>query len=289
VCSSDLSAGGFRKNIKDSSKQREIEEEERIVKTEEVQERVIQKAADDYQSRPTDVHAIQKYAKSLLERGAPEDEKTAYNILIKGYKETQSYRFKQAAGDIKIRVGRRQLLKIKKALKASPEDVSLRAKYDDAYAKILASEIDEYTERVKALPTDLQIKYELGRRHFELKNYDKAIEQFQQAQSSPGISVKVLNYLGQSFAQMGWLDESAGSFRNGIDRVESETSDLALELRYGLMDALDRKAHDQSDLAAAEEAFKLASGIAIQQINYKDIRERRQKLQDFIKGLKAAG
>jgi len=193
------------------------------------------------------------------------------------------------SSDLKIRVGRRQLLKIKKALKASPEDVSLRAKYDDAYAKILASEIDEYTERVKALPTDLQIKYELGRRHFELKNYDKAIEQFQQAQSSPGISVKVLNYLGQSFAQMGWLDESAGSFRNGIDRVESETSDLALELRYGLMDALDRKAHDQSDLAAAEEAFKLASGIAIQQINYKDIRERRQKLQDFIKGLKAAG
>ena len=139
------------------------------------------------------------------------------------------------------------------------------------------------------MPTDSQIKFELGRRHFELGNYDQAIEQFQQAQGAPGIAVRVLNYLGQSFVHMGWLDEAVESFRGGLERVDSETSDLGMKLRYGLMDALDRRSRDQSDLASAEEAFKIASSIAIQQINFKDIRERRTSLQDFIKGLKAAG
>jgi hypothetical protein len=64
------------------------------------------------------------------------------------------------------------------------------------------------------------------------------------------------------------------------------TDDLAAELRYGLMEVLQRKATDSRDSAAADEAFKLASGIAVQRIGFKDIRARRQQLQELVKSLK---
>lgn len=281
-------SGGFRKNIRSSKAQQELEEEDRIVKTEEVQDRIVAKAQADYESRPTDIHAIQKLAKSLMERGQPEDEAAAYKILIKAFEDTQTYRFKQLAGDIKMRVARRKLAQVKKAADAKPNDAALREKFEKAKRQVIEAEIAEYTERVAAIPTDVHLKYELGRRHFELEHYDQAIEQFQQAQGTPGIAVKVLNFLGQSFVHMGWLDEAISSFRNGIEKVETDTSDIGLQLRYGLMDALDRKAREQNDLEAAEEAFKLASSIAIQQINYKDIRDRRASIQEHVKELKAA-
>jgi len=281
--------GGFRKNIKNSDVQRELEEEERIVKTEGVMERVIAKAMADYESRTDDMHAIQKYAKLLMERGTPEDEARAYKVLVKGFQDTQTYRFKQAAGDIKMRVGRRKLAQVKKAMEQSPGDTALAQKYEKSRRQILELEITEYTERVAALPTDVQLKFELGRRQFEIEDYENAIEQFQQAQGAPGIAVKVLRYLGDSFTHMGWLDEAIESFRTGIEKIESDTSDVGLQLRYGLMNTLDRKAREQRDLPSAEEAFKVASGIAVQQINYSDIRDRRASIQEFIKELKAAG
>ena len=254
-------SGGFRKNIKNSDAQRELEEEDSIVKTEDVQDRVVARAEADYATRSDDMHAIQKFAKVLLERGAPEDEARAYKVLLKGYEDTKTYRFKQAAGDIKMRVGRRKLSQIKKTLDAAPGDEALKAKYDKARVQVLELEITEYTERVAALPTDVQLKYELGRRHFEMESYDKAIEQFQQATGAPGIAVKVLNFLGQSFTHMGWLDEAIESFRTGIEKIESDGSDIGLQLRYGLMHALDTKARDQSNrhCARAKAPFLAAA------------------------------
>jgi hypothetical protein len=53
------------------------------------------------------------------------------------------------------------------------------------------------------------------------------------------------------------------------------------------MDALAKHAEDTRDLSAAEEAYKIGSGIAMQQISYRDIRDRRDALQKLIKELKA--
>jgi hypothetical protein len=46
------------------------------------------------------------------------------------------------------------------------------------------------------------------------------------------------------------------------------------------------RAEDQSDLANAEEAYKIASSIAIQNISYKDIRTRREELKALVSRLK---
>jgi len=279
-------AGGFRQNVRDMEAQRARIEEESVVKSAGAADRVVLRNKEEYETRPNDPSTISKYAKSLLERGTPEDEALAYKILTKGYESTQVYRLKQAAGDIRLRVMRRKLVQLRDAAEAAPGDEARKSAYESGLRQYRDAELKEYAERVDHYPTDLQLKYELGKRYQELGQHDKAIEQFQVAQHAPGIANTVANLLGQSFLAMGWLDESADTFRRALSEHEFQGDELGLNLRYNLMTTLTRQAEEHRSLEAAEEAFKLASGIAIQQIGYRDIRERREKLQALVKELR---
>lgn len=281
-------SGGFRKNVKDIEGQRAKEEEERIVKSEDQAVRAIENARAELLQRPTDPPTIMKLARLLRERGLPEDEKAAYQVLMKGYEATNTYKFKQEAGDIRMRVGRRKLRELKAAMDAEPGNPERKTQYETAARKVLENEIGEYTERVAAYPTDLLMKFELGRRQAEAGLHEQAIEQFQVAQNAPGITNAVLAQLGASFVAMGWLDEAEGTLRRALEKHDSPGDDLGLSLTYSLMDVLQRRATEHRDLSNAEEAFKLASSIAIQQINYRDIRQRREQLQALVKELRTA-
>jgi hypothetical protein len=277
--------GGFLANIRDAAAQRELIDEESVVKSDETLERVIDRTTAEYKERPQDQNTLGKLARLLLERGTPEDEKLAFNILMKGYEEHDVYKFKRSADEIRMRRARRQLNQLREAAKANGADAEAKARYDAGRAKLVEMETEIFTERVENYPTDLTMKYELGRRLYEAGRHEEAIGQFQKAQGASGIGNRVRNYLAQSFSAMGWLDEAEGTFREAVQAHPVENDELGLELRYGLMDVLGRRAAEQKNIAAAREAFKLASSIAIQQINYRDIRERREKLQALVKEL----
>ncbi len=282
-------AGGFRANIRDLSGQRAKEDEEAVVKSEQTLDQIIERAAADYRARPADEAAARKLGKLLLERGKPEDEKTALKLYMKMYKDTQSYSFKVAASDIQIRIARRKLRALAARVEKDAQDAEAARQLSEGQRQLLEFETKEYEERVANYPTDQKLKYELGVRLFRLGEYEKAITQFQAALGSPALTARVQSYLGQAFAKMDWLDEAESSFRAAIEAHHTDSDDFAMDLRYGLMDTLERKARSQQDPDAADEAFKLASAIAVKQIGYKDIRERRAKLQTLAKEIKAAG
>ncbi len=280
--------GGFRANIKDAATQRQLEEEQRLSKSEDAASRVVEAAKKDWESRPTDRNSINRYARALIERGKPEDEKAAYELLMKAHADTNEFRFRQSAGDLRIRVARRKLAQIREAAEAKADDEAAQeklAKAREAFAKL---EIEELKLRVENNPTDLSFKYELGVRHFQLGESEEAIAMFQEAQNDPKSRARSLNYLGQSFLKMGWADEAVDTLRRALESVEMPNDDLGLDVRYWLMQAMERKAQDHKDLTTAEEAYKVASGIAMQQINYRDIRARRDALQALVKELRSA-
>ena len=280
--------GGFRSNVRNLEQQRELEEEERVVKSEQSLDRQISLAKQDFQQRQEDDAAIAKLARLLLERGTPDDEKNAVKLLLHGYKVTGAYKFKADAGDVQMRVARRQLAAIKKQAEAKPEDESLRAKLAQARQQFLEFEIKDFAERVKNYPTDLKLRYELGKRLLHNDQPDEAIEHFQAAQDASAIAAQVQYFLGQAFLRVGYLTEATNALRASIEAHASDNDDFALELRYALMDALQRAAEENDDPSAANEAFDLAVWIASRRIGFKDIRDRRAQLDELKKKLKTA-
>lgn len=276
--------GGFRANIRDAERQRQLEAEGGIAKSEDAATRVVEAARAEYESRPTDRNSVMRYARALQERGAPADEKAAYELLMGAYKQTSEFRLRHMAGDIRLRAAKRKVAQIR--AQAEGGDAKAAQQLEAAQRKLTEMELEEYRLRVEAYPTDLAMKYELGLRHLRLEQHEDAIAMFQQAQSDPKNRVRVLNYLGQSFLAMGWVSEAVDTFRNALEALDNERDPMGLELRYHLMAALRRKAEDQRDGDTAEEAYRLASGIAIQQINFRDVREQRDAIQALVKELK---
>lgn len=280
-------AGGFRENIRNLDSQRALEEDERLVKSEHTLERLIEKAKADFTERPADMGAITKYARLLRERGTPEDEKLAFKVLMHGFKTTKTYRFKVDAGDIRMRVARRNLRRIQKTAREEPDNAEKLAKYQAALQEVLKFEIEEFADRTRNYPTDLKLKYELGRRYFEAGEFDKAIEQLQVAQDAPGVATRAQHMLGQSFKAMGWNDEAESTLRRTLEGHENQGDETGLSIRYDLMTVLADRAQNDRDPDAAEEALKLASGIAIKQINFRDIRERREQIQELLRSIRS--
>lgn len=282
-------SGGFRANVRDADKQRLLEEGERIVKTEETHERVIREAKADFEARPDDVAAAFKYLQRLRDRGRPEDEKAARELALKTYETSKQFRFREFYGDLRLRLASRKLNEYKTAADKDPKNAQINANYQQARIKFAEMEIEELKLKVEAYPTDLGLKYQLGRRDFELGNYDDAIGLFQESQKEAKHRLDSLYYIGLAFQKKEWVDEAIHSFRQALELHKTHSDDMGMALRYALMTALETKAGTDRDLALAEEADKLASSIAIQQIGYRDIRARRDSIKKVIADIKKTG
>ncbi|MEM7628105.1 MAG: tetratricopeptide repeat protein [Planctomycetota bacterium] len=284
----DTSEGGFRKNIRDSGQQELLEAADKITKTDDVKAQLVAQAKADHEARPDDPAALEKYARALLDRGKPADELKAIALYTKGFQSTGQFRFRQRAGEINLKRAKRTVASLKAKADASPDDAELRAKYEQAAETLSKSQVDELTKQVEHYPTDLALKYELGKRLVERGRHDEAIEQFQLAQDDAKNRRGVLNSMGQAFMALeGWEDAAVDTYRKALGDKVDDGSPEGLEIRYGLMQALYAKAQKSRDAESAEEADKLAAGIAIQQFSYREVREWREKVKALLAELKA--
>jgi tetratricopeptide (TPR) repeat protein len=281
--------GGYRQNIKDAEKQRLLNEERSLVKTDEGQQKAILAAKAEYEASPTDRAFIRKYIQVLVQRRTPADLATAIEVAEKAFVSTQEFGFRKSAGDIRLAIGRGEVAKLKAAADANPSDDAAR----DAFAKAAEEQnrlqTSELELQVQAYPTNLQLKLELGKCYLRDRQPEKAIEQLQKAKDEPKQRSAALACLGIAFQELDWTEEATETFKQALEQHADANDEVGLELRYGLMSSLLKQAEGTRDLSRALEAEKIASAIAIQQIGYRDIRAKRDQLKALIAQLRQTG
>ncbi|MFT3685104.1 MAG: hypothetical protein QM783_09300 [Phycisphaerales bacterium] len=281
--------GGFRSNIRNMDQQRQLEEQDRISKSGSVLDRQVDDTRAAHKANPADRPTLIKYVSALRERATPADEEEAHTLLMKAFADSQEFRFRQVAGDIRIKQGRRKMRALKAAMEAAPKDEDAKQAFLAADKVQLALEIAEYEALVKAYPTDLKHKFELGLRYLLAGRHTDAIGQLQQAKNDGKLKHQATLQLGLAFIAIDWLDEAVETLRSGVAEYPDPNDDTGMELRYELTEALFKKAQSARDLPSAEEADKLASAIAMQSITYKDIRNKRTQIKALITELKQQG
>jgi tetratricopeptide (TPR) repeat protein len=280
--------GGFRQNVRDSDKQRMLEESDRVVQTGESLDRLITAAEQELKSRPDDIPTREKFCRYLMQRGTPDDEELAHATLMEAYEATNQFRFRELAGDIRIKQARRRLAEAKRAAEEKLGDAERMTAFHAAIKGLKELEVEELQLRAEAYPTDIGKKYELGTAFFRAERFEEAIPLFQEAQGDPRFRGKAHLALAECFYRMQWIDEAIQTYRTAVDSRDLMPEQL-MELQYGLMRALQAKAEGERDQPSAEEAEKIASGIAIKNLAYKDIRGRREALKRLVQALKKGG
>lgn len=280
--------GGFRKSIQDIDRQIELTEEDSLALGSEGQLRRIERNKIEWEANPDSPDAISRYTSFLTRIGDNEHDKEAIRVLLDGFKRTKQYRFRMIAGDTKLSMERRKLRALREKAEASgiAEDL---AKVEDRERRLKDAEISEYQERVEKYPTDLRIKFELGKRLFNLDRYDDAIPVLQDALDDARNKAVTSHLIGICFFKQEWFEEANDSLRIAVETYELKDDDTHLGMRYDLMEALAAQAADQDDLEIADEAFTIARGIAMKKLNFREIKNWRDKLRTLVKSLKNKG
>lgn len=279
--------GSFRDSIQDADKQRSLEQEEQIAGSQSIVDANIENARANLAANPEDPDALVKLANALTRKEQNEPENEAMTLLSKVHKMTDQYRYKVRIGDIRIKQFNREIRRLRNELKDEPHNPRVKGMLKDLLQDKVEFELAEFTERAKEYPTDMGIRYQLGLRHFAKQEWDNAIECFQTAQNDPKHRAQALRYLGASFARKGWHNDAIDIYHRAIEAHPYKDDRIALELQYELVNSLESKAREDKNVEAVEEASKIASSIAQRDFNFKDIRERVEKLRDLRAELKA--
>jgi tetratricopeptide (TPR) repeat protein len=117
--------------------------------------------------------------------------------------------------------------------------------------------------RAARYPTDLDIRFELGRLYFETGKVSEAIQEFQKAQNNPHRRLAAMGYLAQCFFKRGMNDLAARKFQEAIKEkpvFDEEKKDLV----YSLGCVLEK-------MGKADEAIEQFKLIYESDIGYRDV------------------
>jgi tetratricopeptide (TPR) repeat protein len=249
----------YRESIRDSEEQQDLHDEQRSVQSEDRVDVLIQKALSEHEIDPANAEKLKHLTDMLCRRERDDDETQAMGILIKAFQESQNYRWKLLADDIRMKqLGR----KVRTAVKSG--DQTAIKEYRTARLRF---ELGVFKERVERYPTDNRIKFELGVRNFQAGRFDDAIPIFQVARSDPRNRAACGAYLGRCFFRKGYHDQAIPILQDAIAAHDCSDDEMAKSLLYWLGRA-------EEAAGKTENARKTYGKILQLDYNYGDVRVR---------------
>jgi len=254
--------GDLQRAVRDMDQQKDLAQKDSLVQSKDYWQRQLEQARAEYEANPTVEGKINTLVDALLKAEDPKLEQEAIDVLTKAHEQTGQYAYKRRLGDIRMM----QMTRKYRELVAAGDTEAAQ----EQARKQLEFELREFQERAEKYPTELSIKYELGRRQFLAGQHDEAIASMQQAQRDPRRRLRAMSYLGQAFAKRGWLDEAAETFERALEGDVPEA--MAKELRYWLADVYEQ-------LGQLEKAQEQLSDVAQMDYNYRDVRDRMDRVR----------
>jgi tetratricopeptide (TPR) repeat protein len=208
-------------------------------------------------------------------------------VLDEAFRNTQEFRFKDIAEQVRLKQRRQEIAELRRRSEAG--DAGAREALKSATRAYIDAELALAEAQVENYPTDLGKRFDLGKKLFQVGRPEDAIVQFQEAKADTKNRANVLHYLGLSFQQIGYHDEAIDTLHQALAMHSTPNDQVGMELRYALMEALLARGSEFGSPQDAEEAYKIAREIAMQQINYKEIRQRREEIKQLVSRLKGTG
>lgn len=177
---------------------------------------------------------------------------------------------KEARLDEDVKKGREEI----DSLKANGQDVSdAVSRLKQLEEAILKFKVEEYDRRVKAHPTDYDLKLKYGEVLHLVGRFDDAIKEFQKAVKDPKSKIPALNKTGMCFLEKNLPDVADAQFQQALAAVSDKDSDLGKEIKYNLGLVNERRNN-------VEGALRWYQEIMASDIGYRDVSDRVSRLMN---------
>ena len=156
---------------------------------------------------------------------------------------------------------------------ANKDDEKLKKAARELDVELLKRELQVFAKRIERYPQELSLKMQYAERLMRIKKWAQAIPQLQKASQNVRIKGKALYLLGKCFMNDGKASLARGQFERALPELDHDTdAQLFLDCHY----LLARGCEELGDSDAAEKHY---GEVLVYDYEYKDTRERLEKLQ----------
>jgi len=170
------------------------------------------------------------------------------------------------ASEMKARLDEQKIHELNKALATDPNNEELKAQLKELESASIMERIKDYEARVDENPTDADLRYNLGKAYFDADKFGEAIPHLQQARSNPGIEVKTLLLLGQTFDAKGMTDMAISQLENANAKILIMDG-MKKETLYQLALLREKTGNNEGYIDALKEIYSVDYG-------YRDVASR---------------
>jgi tetratricopeptide (TPR) repeat protein len=253
----------FRDMLRNKQEAVKLEQDNRVVKTENVTDRLLKEYEERIQKEPANFKIKRELAKLYTEKNQFAEALAIYD----GIKNSDAGNDPTLDREIAVTTVRQYDSQISQINPFAPDLAEQTAKLQ---ADKLNYQLTECQKRAERYPTDLAIRFELGVLLFQAGKFPEAIAEFQKAQQNPHKKLSAMNYLAQCFAKRKMYDIAARTFQNAI-KEKPVFDNEKKELVYNLGSVLET-------MGKKEEAFQQYMQIYELDASYKDV---GKKVDDY--------
>jgi tetratricopeptide (TPR) repeat protein len=248
--------GSYRDILKDKKEAVSLEQEKRVVKTEDNAEKLIAEYEARLETEPKNLRLVRSLAELYTEKKRFDKAMELYD-RVKNSEMGNDPSLERAMAKT---IERRFDHQLEQLDPAAPDFAEQKEKIA---TEKLNYQITECQQRVEKYPTDLAIRFEMGKLYFEVGKITEAIQEFQKAQGNPNKRLAAMGYLAQCFAKRKMYDMAARKLQDAI-KEKPVFDDEKKDLVYNLGSVLE----SMSKKDEAMEQFKLIYEI---DAAYKDV------------------
>ncbi len=251
--------GSYRDILKDAGQAVALEQEKRMMKTEDVAARLIGEYEARLQTEPNNLKLLRSLAE-LYTQKKQFDQALSFYDRIKASEMGTDASLDRVIAETVVRRYDHQIEQLDPKL---PDHAERVAKLN---AEKLNYQIAECQKRVERFPTDLSIRFEMGELYFQAGKFGEAISEFQKAQSNPHKRIAAMSCLAQCFAKRKMFDLAARTLQNAIKEkvvFDDEKKDLIYNLGL-VLESMGKK----------DEAIEQLKLIYETDIAYRDVAAR---------------
>ncbi|HEY5297912.1 MAG TPA: tetratricopeptide repeat protein [Verrucomicrobiae bacterium] len=218
--------GSYRDILKNKTEATSLEQQNRVVKTEDTTERLLTEYEARLKTEPNNLKLVRSLAELYAQKKDFDRSLQLYD-RIKNSEMGNDASLASTIANTKVRRFEHQISEI------NPFDPGHAEQVAKLQAEKLNFQITECQQRVEKYPTDLAIRFEMGQLYFQAGKFSEAIQELQKAQGNPHKRLAAMSLLAQCFAQRRMFDLAARTLQNAIKEkivFDDEKKDLIYNL-----------------------------------------------------------
>jgi tetratricopeptide (TPR) repeat protein len=258
--------GSFRDKLKDEAMAVSLEQAAKVVTSEEMNTRLIKEAIERHEKQPESLDHLRAIVDGYRKQNNFEEAL----VWLRKARQLQSgmgdTSLEKQETELQVSLLEKRVKALEGDLAAAPDAADVKARIEAAKTELATFRLSDAKSYVERYPNDYGARFTLANLYFDLRDYQNAIANYQQAQKNPKVRIQALAGMGKALKARKMFDLAVAQLQNAKSEIPA-MDDVKKDVIYELADCYEK-------MGKKDEAIGEYKIIYADDIGYRDVSDK---------------